>query len=169
MKSKHTGIRNGKLFCFNCGQSQILPLPLDARLLGALMKEFGKIHKNCKKTYKEPENETDGKTEEQNIQWWLSYGEHGISSMTMLKSLRDDKSMFVSIESYPHDPDDFRRCYLLLKAIPSFKYKLDRLKQLNPVWSKLVDNWDKLTLMLEEQLETNTANGMYEFMKELGC
>jgi hypothetical protein len=69
----------------------------------------------------------------------------------------------------PADPDDFRRCYLLIKAVPQWKERLVELKSLSETWSKLVDNWDKLTEMLEEQMRTRKANGMYELMNSLGC
>lgn len=47
--------------------------------------------------------------------------------------------------------------------------RIDNLRTLSLVWEKLADNWDKLTEMLEEQLQTKKANGMYELMKQIGC
>ena len=169
MKPKHVGFRNEKLFCFHCGTSQELPLPIPADLAAEWLKGFDKIHRNCPKTWTEPVNEANENTERENCYWWLQYGEHGISSKTMFHYLADGFNIQLQCANTPSDPDDFRRCYLLLKAIPQFRSKLDRLKSVNETWSKLVDSWDKLTEMLEEQMTTKKANGMYEFMKSLGC
>ena len=67
----------------------------------------------------------------------------------------------------PHDPDDFKRCYKLLKQIPEWRKRLDELKPLSKEWHGLVTNWDKLEEMLLDQLSTSRANGMYDFMKSI--
>ncbi len=54
----HTGFRNGDLFCFHCGTSQKLPLPIDMRLAGERMIGFNKVHKTCTKTWVEPTYES---------------------------------------------------------------------------------------------------------------
>ena len=43
------------------------------------------------------------------------------------------------------------------------------MKKESEVWRRIVENWDKLCEMLEEQMKTGKANGMYEFMESLGC
>ena len=67
----------------------------------------------------------------------------------------------------PSDPDDFRRCYLLLKAVPEFKEMLYKMKPISHEWDALVDNWDRLTELLEEQMKTKQSNGMYDLMQSL--
>lgn len=167
----HAGFRNGDLFCFNCGTSQKLPLPMDVRLAGEWMKGFEKVHKDCKKTWEEPIAESNGKTEKENADWWLRNGEQGISSKTMFKYL-DGRDITGRYESTPSDPDDFKRCYKLLQAVPQWKSQLHKMKAVSPVWAKLVDNWDKLTEMYEQNVREDWKNykkiGMYEFMKSLG-
>ena len=167
-KQSHTGFRNGDLFCFHCGTSQKMP-PMPIQLASDFFKSFDKLHRNCQKTWQEPVNEPNGKTETENANWWAVHGEHGVSSKTMFRYLCDNVIVPLQYESHPHDPDDFRRCYLLLKAVPQFRSKLGRMKNVSPTWSRLVDNWDKLTEMLEEQMQTKKPNGMYEFMQKLGC
>jgi hypothetical protein len=98
--------------------------------------------------------------------WWLDNGERGISSETMFQCL-SGKIISNDKGCHPHDPDDFKRCYMLLKAIPEWKDDLHKLKDLSIEWSNLVDNWDKLTEMLEEQLSSKQDNGMYELMEKL--
>jgi hypothetical protein len=168
-KQSHTGFRNEALFCFHCGGSQKLPLPMHAALAAEWMLGFDKVHKNCAKIWVEPVNEVIDKTEEQNINWWLLNGEQGVSSKTMMKYLGFGGQWDINSERHPSDPDDFRRCYLLLKAVPQFKSKLHVMSSVSETWKNLVDHWDKLTEMLEEQMQTKKANGMYEFMKSLKC
>ncbi len=170
-KKDNTGFRNGKLFCFNCGGSYEIIYPQPASMAAALMLQFSKDHKNCPKTWVEPIAEIEGKTEKQNMDWWLQNGERGISSETMFKYLggyRVGRS-----EGHPHDPDDFKRCYKLLNAIPQWKTELHKMKTVSEVWSSLVDNWDKLTQMYEQNVKEEWKNykkiGMYEFMQSLGC
>jgi hypothetical protein len=138
------------------------------------MMGFAKVHKDCKKTWVEPVNIPNGKTEFENANWWLNNGEQGTSSKTMFEYLNDNFHFHIQHKSHPYDPDDFRRCYLLLKAVPQFIPKLGRMKSVSTAWSNLVDNWDKLTEMLEEQMmyiekgdRKKASNGMYEFMQTL--
>lgn len=172
-KKEHTGFRNGDLFCFHCGTSYKWNLPQPVDMATAIMKQFAKSHKGCVKTWVEPVAESNGKTEEENANWWLNNGEHGISSKTMFKYLCSFYKIAISYESTPSDPDDFKRCYKLLQAVPQWKSELHKMKSVSPVWAKLVDNWDKLTEMYEQNVREDWKNykkvGMYEFMKSLGC
>lgn len=165
-KKEHTGFRNGNFFCFNCGGEYNPHLPQPVDMMSAMLKQFAKTHKNCAKTWIEPVAETEGKTEKENADWWAKHGEQGISSKTMFKYL-DGRDLLTGRECTPSDPDDFRRCYLLLKAVPQWKAKLHLLKPLSPAWSNLVDNWDKLTEMLEDLMVKKKDNGMYDFMQTL--
>lgn len=171
----NSGFRNGELFCFNCGSSQALPLPLDVRLAAEWMKGFAKVHEDCEKTWVEPKadpaldySETAIK---QNAYWWLRNGERGMSSETMFYYFTGNR--VGKNETTPSDPDDFRRCYLLLEAVPQWKTQLDKLRKGGEVWCKLVENWDKLTEMMEQNIREDWKNykkvGMYELMKSLGC
>ena len=173
-----TGFRNKKLFCFNCGGSYQITYPQPVSMATALMTQFAKDHEDCLPTWKEPTNESEaqGKTELQNAEWWAINGEHGISSKTIFNHLSrtlQTRAMENDYPTHPFDPDDFSRCYKLLKAVPQWKSKLNNLKALSPVWEKLVDNWDKLTEMYEQNVKDNWKNskkiGMYEFMQKLGC
>lgn len=167
-----TGFRNGDLFCFNCGRSYTMPLPQPVSMASAMMLQFAKDHEKCLPTWTEPVNEAGAKSETENANWWALHGEHGISSETMFNKLSAGlqvRAMKVIRQSHPHDPDDFSRCYKLLQAVPQWKDKLQNLKSLSPQWEKLVDNWDKLTEMFEQNERENWKNykkiGMYELME----
>jgi len=163
-KTEHTGMRNEMMFCYNCGRSQKLPLPMDIRIFAALAKAFSKIHRKCEKTWTQPVNDPNEKLERENLKWWIENGEQGTSSKTMVKYLSTSIEYYVKHECHPHDPDDFRRCHLLMEAVPQFKSKIRRMKSVSKTWSNLIDNWDKLTKMLKSE-----EIAMYSYMKKLGC
>lgn len=169
-KDSPAGFRNGQLFCFNCGISFDMQLPQPTRFAAELMKLFDKTHANCEKTWMPPVVD-QSLSAKQKADWWKTgmNGERGSSSEAMCEVLYTDNP----IPGLPHpsDVDDFRRCYLLLQTVPEWKEKLYLMKGVSPTWSKLVDNWDKLTQMLEQVMAGNKqrANEMHEFMKSLGC
>lgn len=172
-KQEHTGFRNGDLFCFNCGTSYKMNLPQPIDMAAAMMKQFSKSHKNCAKTWVEPVSDGNGKTLEENKNWWLINGEHGISSKNMFAVLSGGYAQAQGKLSTPCDPDDFKRCSQLLQAVPQWRSELHKLKPISETWSNLVDNWDKLEIMLVEARELRAKNKgakeMYDFMKLLGC
>jgi hypothetical protein len=163
---KNTTIRNEKLFCLNCGESHKIQYPIPVDELGKKIKAFDKLHEDCPPTWKEPEVDQSQGVKEKAM-WWMANGEHGMSSKTMWNCLVGTEKFPIN---YPYDPDDFSRCYKLLQAVPEWKTSLFRLKKLCPEWSNLVENWDKLTEMYEENKRTNWKNhekiGMYELMQK---
>ncbi len=168
--AEHITIRNQNLFCEHCGKEGNIPTPISIRVLGAYIEDFTELHKNCEKRWKQPMPSL-ALSIPARAQFWLDKGERGISSETMFSILAEEFHPLRGIDTFCHplDPDDFRRCYLLLKMLPEWKNALYKMKSVSPVWEKLVDNWEKLEEMLEEMMKTNKDNGMYKFMKSLGC
>jgi hypothetical protein len=164
---KHTTIRNGKLFCLNCGGSHDLQFPMVPDQLSRKTKAFNQLHGDCPPTWKEPEADQSQGVREKAM-WWIANGYVGMSSKTIWNCLIGNKNFPVH---HPYDPDDFSRCYKLLQAVPEWRNELHRLKPLSKAWSNLVDNWDKLTEMYELNVKTDWKNynqiGMYEFMQTL--
>lgn len=78
-------------------------------------------------------------------------------------------------QSPPSDPDDFGRCYRLLKAAPAhWRKHLGLVSQTYPEWSALVREWDTLTEMYErvigptgEGWNVDESKAMYARMNEL--
>jgi hypothetical protein len=128
---------------------------------------FNELHKDCSPTWKEPEVNHKKSTHEKAM-FWISNGETGMSSKTMWNCFMGNKRYDIS---YPHDSDDFKRCYKLLQTVPEWKTQLHKLRPLCKQWSNLVDNWDKLTEMYEQNVKEHWKNydkiGMYEFMQTL--
>lgn len=163
----HCILMNGDLLCTHCGGDFHIAYPIDPRMLTGIMKAFRDIHNKCEKTWVAPVAD-QSLSQKEKADWWLMFGERGVSSETIFQTI-DGRKILRYNGSHPLDPDDFRRCCLLLQTVPEWKSKLHLMKAVSPVWEKLVDNWDVLTVMLEEQLSTGKANGMYERMKGLGC
>ena len=163
-QSSHCTIRNSNLFCTHCGQYQVIPLPIAIPMYTAMSDAFCKIHKDCKKVWSQPEADLT-KSVSERMGWWWREGERGMSSESIYQhiGLRNTGG----ITNHPCDPDDFRRCYMLLKAIPEWKTKLYVMGSVSQQWKNLITNWDKLTEMLEEQMVTKKDNGMYDLMQTI--
>jgi hypothetical protein len=102
---------------------------------------------------------------------WLIRGEVGISSQTLLFAITGIRGRS---DDYciPADPDDFRRCYLLLQAFPELRRQLPKVAETFPAWAKLVAHWDQIqALLISEVGDIATAQGVapktYALMKEL--
>ncbi len=164
---KKTTIRNGALFCLNCGGDFKLIYPLAIEEMTKKIESFDVLHNDCEATWVEPKPD-QSKDIKVKAMFWLTNGEKGMSSETMWHCLYGNKDFRIN---HPYDPDDFSRCYKLLVFVPEWKSELYKLKLLSRQWSNLVDNWGKLTEMYEQNTKDGWKNskqiGMYEFMQTL--
>ena len=165
---KSTTIRNEKLFCLNCGGDFAIKYPIAIDALNKKIKAFDSLHKDCEKTWVEPQVDKSKDVTEKAM-WWIGNGRVGASSKTMWNCFMGTPNGFAI--NHPYDPDDFSRCYKLLEAVPEWKLELHKLKPLSKAWSNLVDNWDELTRMYERNVQEDWKNykkiGMYELMETL--
>lgn len=111
---------------------------------------------------------------EQRAIMWATFGEQGISSSTIFAVMTEaiqyedvfprDWARF----NVPHDPSDFRRCYLLLKLIPEWRERLEEMADDFPKWRPFVDSWDKMTALYEQERENPKGRcpKLYELMKK---
>lgn len=159
----YTTIKNGKLFCNNCGGEYSLIMPIVISEMYQKFDAFNALHKDCLKTWAQAIVDQN-KSIEQKAMFWLVNGNVGASSKTMFNCLIGNRNFAIN---HPYDPDDFSRCYELLEAVPEFKSRLYKLKRLSLEWSNIVDNWGKLIEYYENMLKVKKANGMYEFMQTL--
>ena len=74
---------------------------------------------------------------------WLTSGERGSSSEAIVAQLTGHRVSRTHNWSHPYDAADWRRCELLLRAVPKAREHLHLMKA-NPTWSVLVDAWDEL-------------------------
>lgn len=95
---------------------------------------------------------------------WLTNGDTGISSMTIWSVMMGKKPKRADV---PYDPDDFGRCYRLLKVMPSWRPRLGEVSAAFPVWAGLVGAWDELTALYERDVSTGTCKALYDRMRVL--
>ena len=120
-------------------------------------------------------NELLSKSIKERIIIWCLYGERGVSSNTIcsvLSEIEKPEEMIGSgVNDYdtPHDPDDFRRCYLLLKLIPEWVDKLYLVAEKFPRWKGFVKNWDVMTALYEKELGSTDKKApmLYKIMSEI--
>ena len=158
--------KNGNLFCDNCGSEYKYAFPIGVSEMKTKTDLFTELHKDCLKTWVEPKVDQRIDTNKKAM-WWLANGSTGMSSKTMFNCLIGNENFSIS---FPYDPDDFDRCYKLLEVVPEWKSELNKLKPLCKEWSNLIDNWDELTRMFEQNNKEQWKNykkiGMYELMEK---
>lgn len=107
---------------------------------------------------------------------WLANGQRGLSSNQMFKHLtgieteRDERRR--EEVHFPYDPDDLRRCRLLLERCPELMPALPRMASCSPEWEALVVHWDDLCLTMDREAPNwRNAEGRaaetYKMMKDL--
>ena len=98
---------------------------------------------------------------------WIRSNDTGVSSkaiwsrMTMLP-LYDSSS-----RSAPRDPSDFGRCYRLLLLFPEWRARMGEMAMVTPQWAKMVERWDEMTALYEEEAPTGKAPKLYDLMREI--
>lgn len=83
---------------------------------------------------------------------WRRYGEHGVSSEAIFDRMVYGSTSVRWASNHPYDPDDFRRCELLLRMVPEFRRRLPEMAGESPVWARLVERWDEIAALMEEEL-----------------
>jgi hypothetical protein len=84
---------------------------------------------------------------------WQRRGEHGISSNAIFSKLTGFPLTGTFGFGYPHDPDDLRRCRLLLDAVPEFAARLGEMAMCGPEWAELVVVWPVLCETMDAEIE----------------
>ena len=83
---------------------------------------------------------------------WVAYGEQGISSMTIFSCLAGSHILHRQKWSHPLDPADFRRCRLLLEAVPELADKLHMMSAVSPQWAALVRDWQSICTAMDVEI-----------------
>lgn len=104
-------------------------------------------------------------------QRWFGSGERGVSSNTIFTRLTGVDALRGSAPDHPYDPDDFRRCRLLLEQCPELAEWLPEMAGASKAWTGLVENWDAICLTMDaENPEWRTKRGSaprtYDLIKQ---
>ena len=92
--------------------------------------------------------EAGGSITERAERWW-KLGERGVSSQTIYHVFTGG---YVSRKDVPYDPDDFRRCRLLLDLMPEWRRDLGKLSSALPWYAPFVENWDEMDRLYDAEL-----------------
>lgn len=84
---------------------------------------------------------------------WLASGERGISSEAIVSQLTGQPvGRRWGGGDHPYDPDDFRRCEMLLRAYPLARLVFPELmRKRSVIWAALVDHWDEIVELMESE------------------
>lgn len=95
---------------------------------------------------------------------WISGNGTGISSQTIWCVMMGTVTESASSWRYdtPSDDDDFGRCYRLLKFIPEWRNKLDKVGKAFPKWQPIIRQWDELTRLHEQ----HDHKGVYNIFRD---
>jgi len=101
---------------------------------------------------------------------WLANGKTGASSKSLaFATLGIDQSYI----SYPYDPADLNRCFVLYDLDPLLvEDGLKSLSKIHRVWKELHSQWSSLRAIFEEEVGLNWSKGnaatkTYAVMKEI--
>ncbi len=84
---------------------------------------------------------------------WLASGQRGLSSEAIVANLTGQQvgRWPGGKNNYPLDPDDFRRCQLLLRSHPEAAAAFGQMRSVSPEWERLVDAWDEIHATIEAE------------------
>jgi len=145
-------------YCTRCGEGLVLGTqPVDIFL--AASKAFVKLHSKCKpgKYFEKPAKTPDE---------WAHGRDSGTSSLTIYSAITGHPSPHGCFD-VPHDPDDFGRCYRLLKLFPAWREKLAETINICKEWEPFVAAWDELTELYEEEMRNDVAPKLYKRLQAL--
>ena len=96
---------------------------------------------------------SDGLLKLEHFTHWLASGERGLSSEAIVSHLTGQQvGRRWGGGDHPYDPDDFRRCEMLLRAYPLARLAFPAMTSRSEVWARLVDAWDELVALGEEEV-----------------
>ena len=111
------------------------------------------------------------------ISAWLLTGEVGLSSKAICCAAlglpgEERWSGHNNYYNYPGDPSDFRRCFLLLEAVPEVREPAFAvLSKAHEPWPELVAGWDEITALFLAEWGPNRdgeeAPKTYALMKRI--
>lgn len=100
------------------------------------------------------------------IRWWLDRGERGTSSDTIHSAFCGG---WLRHADAPHDPDDFRRCKLLLDLLPEWRADLAKVVIAYPWLAPMIAQWGEIERLYaaEESRRWKGAHDCYALIRQL--
>ena len=146
-------------WCTRCGEGLSIEMPQKVEVVVAASRAFVKAHSTCpKEKYFERPAKTPGE--------WAVGRDTGTSSLTIYSAITGKRLPDQDFDA-PHDPDDFGRCYRLLKLFPAWRKDLGKTIEICPEWKPFVNAWDQLVELYELELQMGKAPRLYGLIKQL--
>lgn len=95
---------------------------------------------------------------------WVVGRDTGLSSLCLWAVMMGVKP---SDKSHPRDGADLGRCVRLLAAVPEWKSRLSEMGAVSDYWAALVPEWERLTLILADELAGGKRGATYEAMRKI--
>ena len=95
--------------------------------------------------------------------WWKERGEVGVSSETIWCAFTQSSDPRFGA-CYPYDPDDYRRCKLLLDLIPEWRTTLIVVVARFPWFNPFADRWDEFDRLWAIESPKKTCPKLYALM-----
>ena len=169
-------VDGGGVFCRHCGANYAPAIPAPINILTATYAAFDKTHRGCKLDatrgvacsfcfrFGHDEAGCTRVDYQGDAHAWLRGPDTGLSSKTIWRFMMGVK--YGDRDSYPYDPADFGRCYRLLKAFPEWRARIGEMATVAG-WRLLVEHWDELERLYEEEFPSGRAPKLYARMREL--
>ncbi len=168
------------LACLHCGSHYEVNMPALVDIVISASQVFEKAHNKCKKTarglacafcFEFGHVELDCPLTKYGGDWqkWREGPDTGASSLTLCRKLAGATFLIDQLldgPRIPYDGDDFGRCHRLLRAIPGWRGRIGEMRDV-PGWAPLVDAWDELETLYEQELPTGRAPKLYARMRAL--
>jgi hypothetical protein len=152
-----TGGKPGEVaYCTRCGEGLTLSMPQRIEVFVGASKAFVKCHAKCPpgEVHQKPAKTPDE---------WAGSRDVGVSSATIWSVMTGRPSFYSDNYDAPYDPDDFGRCYRLLKLFPDWRKRMPEVAAKYPIWKGLVREWDRLT----EMFENPKGRELYDLIQKL--
>ncbi|KKM01981.1 hypothetical protein LCGC14_1788920 [marine sediment metagenome] len=97
---------------------------------------------------------------------WITGTDTGLSSKTIWGVMMGVQVAWAGV---PRDPDDFGRCYRLLRLIPEWLKRLPGVERAYPEWGPLIREWPRLSRMYTTAINRGWkgAPKMFDLMQGL--
>lgn len=97
---------------------------------------------------------------------WLCSNDTGTSSKAIALVMSGMSPKIILKENwspYPHDSDDFGRCYRLLEIFPEWRKRIKEMGCLGKIWKMIASAWDEL----EPLYKQNKHKMLYQRLQQL--
>src|SRR3990167_6136371 len=116
---------DGGARCLRCGGCEAAPFPMPVDAFAPWCEYFGAKHAACKDT-----GRVD--TPAASVEEWRGGWDTGISSVAIYSHMMGLPQDSQFGPGYPRDPDDFGRCYRLLKVAPEWRERIGEMATYPP-------------------------------------